>query len=62
MKHSCDTNFILRYLIGDNLAMLAKTKEVFEQAKSGQITLLIEQTVFTEVVFVLSSFYEVPKK
>ena len=33
----------------------------FNQAKSGQITLIIEQTVFTEVVFVLSSFYKVPK-
>lgn len=61
MTYICDTNFILRYLIGDNPAMLAKTKEVFEQTKSGQITLLMEQTVFTEVVFVLSSFYKVPK-
>ena len=41
--------------------MLAKTKKVFEEAKAGQLTLLIEQTVFTEVVFVLSSFYKVPK-
>lgn len=61
MKYICDTNFILRYLLGDNSAMLAKTKEVFEQAKSGQAILLIEQTIFTEVVFVLSSFYKVPK-
>lgn len=61
MTYLCDTNFILRYLLGDNPAMLAKTREVFEQAKSGQIKLLIEQTVFTEVVFVLSSFYKVPK-
>jgi predicted nucleic acid-binding protein len=61
MKYICDTNFILRYLLGDNPAMLAKTKEIFEQAKSGQITLIIEQTVFTEVIFVLSSFYKVPK-
>lgn len=61
MTYLCDTNFILRYLLGDNPAMLAKTKKVFEEAKAGQLTLLIEQTVFTEVVFVLSSFYKVPK-
>lgn len=61
MKYICDTNFIIRHLIGDNQAMLTKTKEIFEQAKSGEITLIIEQTVFTEVVFVLSSFYKVPR-
>lgn len=62
MKYTCDTNFILRYLLGDDPAMLAKTTEVFEQAKSGETTLIIEQTVFTEVIFVLSSFYEVPRE
>lgn len=61
MTYICDTNFILRYLLGDNPTMLAKTQEVFEQAKSGQTVLYIEQAVFTEVVFVLSSFYKVPK-
>ncbi|WP_425364526.1 hypothetical protein [Candidatus Tisiphia endosymbiont of Mystacides longicornis] len=40
--------------------MFSKTKEIFEQAKTGHITLIIEQTVFTEVIFVLSSFYKVP--
>ncbi len=61
MKYICDTNFIIRYLIGDDPAMLTKTKEIFEQAKSGGVILIIEQTVFTEVVFVLSSFYKVPR-
>jgi len=61
MKYICDTNFILRYLLADDPAMFAKAQEVFNQARSGQITLIIEQTVFTEVVFVLSSFYKVPK-
>ena len=40
MTYFCDTNFILRYLLRGNLAMLAKTKKVFEQAKAGQLTLL----------------------
>ena len=42
--------------------MLAETQTIFEQTKSSQITLIIEQTVFTEVIFVLSSFYKVPKE
>ncbi|MEL6539397.1 MAG: hypothetical protein AAFP93_01310 [Bacteroidota bacterium] len=54
MKYICDTNFILRYLLGDNPVMLDKAQVMFEQAKFGQITLIIEQAVFTEVIFVLS--------
>ncbi len=61
MKYICDTNFIIRYLLADNQEMFLKTKELFDQAKIGEVTLIIEQAVFTEVVFVLSSFSKVPK-
>ena len=61
MKYLCDTNFILRYLLADNPQMFAKVKEIFDQAKTGKVILIIEQAVFTEVIFVLSSFYKVPK-
>lgn len=61
MKYYCDTNFIIRYLLGDNQDMLLKTKKIFEQVQAGKIFLILEQTVFTEIVFVLSSFYRVPK-
>lgn len=61
MKYYCDTNFVLRYLLGDNKEMLLKTKEVFEQVQTGKISLILEQTVFTEIIFVLSSFYKIPK-
>lgn len=62
MKYYCDTNFILRYLLGDNEEMLVKTIEYFNKAQNGEITLIIEQTVFTETIFVLSSFYKVPRE
>ena len=61
MKYLCDTNFILRYLLADNPQMFTKAKEIFDQAKTGKVILIIEQAVFTEVIFVLSSFYKVPK-
>lgn len=61
MKHICDTNFIIRYLLADNHDMLVKTKEIFDKAKTGEITVIIEQAVFTEVIFVLTSFYKAPK-
>jgi predicted nucleic-acid-binding protein len=41
--------------------MFAKAKEIFDQAKIGKVTLILEQAVFTEVIFVLSSFYKVSK-
>ncbi|WP_342269600.1 PIN domain-containing protein [Rickettsia endosymbiont of Orchestes rusci] len=62
MKYLCDTNFIARYLLADNQEMFDKTKIVFDKVKTGHITLIIEQTVFTEVIYLLSSFYKIPRK
>lgn len=61
MKYYCDTNFVIRYLLGDNKEMLVKTQKVFGQVQTGKVFLILEQTIFTEIVFVLSSFYKVPK-
>lgn len=61
MKYYCDTNFVIRYLLGDNLEMFLKTKEVFAQVQTGKASIILEQTVFTEITFVLSSFYKIPK-
>jgi len=61
MKYYCDTNFVLRYLLGDNEEMLIKATEYFNKAQNGEIVMVIEQTIFTEVIFVLSSFYKVPR-
>lgn len=62
MKYIIDTNFIIRYLIADNKEQFIKAKEIFDQAKSGQISIILEQTVFTETIFVLNSFYKVPRE
>ena len=60
-KYIADTNFILRYLLADNKEDYKKTKIIFEQARIGKYQIEIIQSVFAEVIFVLSSFYEVPK-
>jgi len=60
-KYIADTNFILRYFLADNKESYKQTKLIFEQARTGQCQIEIEQSVFTEVTFVLSSFYEVPR-
>lgn len=60
-KYIVDTNFILRYLLADNKEQYKQTKNIFDQARDGRIQIKLEQCVFVEVIFVLSSFYKTPK-
>ncbi|MEY3197453.1 MAG: hypothetical protein RLZZ59_824 [Pseudomonadota bacterium] len=60
-KYIADTNFILRYLLADEPTSYKKAKAIFEEAREGECRIEVEQSVFTEVIFVLSSFYQVPK-
>ncbi|MEM6339077.1 MAG: PIN domain-containing protein [Pseudomonadota bacterium] len=60
-EYIVDTNFILRYLLADNEEQFKESKNIFDQAKEGDIRVTLEQSVFVEVIFVLSSFYKVPK-
>jgi predicted nucleic-acid-binding protein len=60
-KYIVDTNFILRYLLADNQESYNQTKIIFEQARIGKCQIEIEQSIFAEVIFVLSSFYKVPR-
>jgi predicted nucleic-acid-binding protein len=60
-KYIADTNFILRYLLADSPENYKQTKVIFEQARIGKCQIEIIQSVFAEVIFVLSSFYEVPR-
>ncbi len=60
-KYIADTNFILRYLLADDVDSYKQTKIIFEQARIGKCQVEIEQSVFAEVIFVLSSFYKVPR-
>lgn len=61
MRYICDTNFILRYLLADDPEMFARSKKIFDEVNNGKSTIILEQSVFTEIIFVLSSFYKVPK-
>ncbi|AFC70976.1 PIN domain-containing protein [Rickettsia australis] len=54
MKYICDTNVIVRCLFADD-------KNMFAQVKTGHIILIIEQTILTEVIFVLSSVYKISR-
>ena len=61
-KYIVDTNFILRYLLADNKLQYQKAKDIFDLVREGKAQVKLEQAVFVEIIFVLSSFYEVPKE
>jgi predicted nucleic-acid-binding protein len=56
-----DTNFILRYLLADNKDQYKITCEFFKKVKTGRTKAIVKDLVIAEVVFVLSSYYEVPR-
>lgn len=56
-----DTNLIIRYLINDQPDHYKIARDFFDLVKLGKIKAILEQTVFTEVVFVLTKIYEIPK-
>jgi len=57
-----DANIILRFLTKDPPPMAEAALKIFEEAKSGKISLLIIPITVAEVVWVLESFYEYPKE
>lgn len=61
-KYILDTNFVLRYLLADHKDNYEFAKKIFDQAQNRQCQMELHQTVFAEIIFVLSSFYEVPKE
>lgn len=60
-QYICDTNVIVRYLVADDDRLFKSAQEFFEEVIQGDKKVVIEQTVFIEVVFVLSSYYQVPR-
>ena len=61
-KRLIDTNLIIRYLVNDNPDQYIIARDFFDLVKLGRIKAYLEQTVFTETIFVLSSIYNVPKE
>lgn len=61
-SYTLDTNALLRYLLHDIPAQSNKVKNLFIQAKSAKIKLIIPQIVIFEIVFALDKFYALDKK
>ena len=56
-----DTNLIVRHLVRDNLEHVRIAARLFTACDRGELVLVLLPAVVAECVFVLESFYEIPR-
>jgi predicted nucleic-acid-binding protein len=56
-----DANVLLRWLTDSPPEMAAQAGQLFEQADQGQVLLVLPDLVIAEVIWVLQSYYKIPK-
>ncbi len=56
-----DTNLFLRYLTNDIPEQADAAEGLFRRAAAGEITLVLNSMVIAEIVWVLESFYHLPR-
>ena len=61
MKVWVDANVILRLLTGEPEGMASSAQKLFQRAERGELTLHLSILVAAEVVWVLGSYYRVPR-
>jgi len=57
-----DTNFLLRFYLNDVPKQAEKAKRMIEAAKEGALLLVTDFIVICEMVWVLDSYYGLPRK
>jgi predicted nucleic-acid-binding protein len=55
-----DANVILRFLTGEPADMAAQARALFEAVERGEVSLLVDEIVIAEAVWMLHSFYHHP--
>lgn len=55
-----DANIILRYLLGDNEELAAQARAIWRAVAAGKLVAVCDPVTLAEVVFVMSSLYELP--
>jgi len=61
-SHVVDTNVILRYLLADHEAHYASASAFMAQVRTGLMQAYVCDAVIAECVYVLTKFYEVPRR
>lgn len=57
-KYLVDTNFILRFLLKDNVKQARQARDFLHKAKQKTITIYVPLLAFVEVVFILTKLYK----
>ena len=57
-----DTNVLIRFLTSDKTEKFRRVYTLFESLERGELRVELKLIVLFQVVFVLSSFYSVPRK
>lgn len=57
-----DANVIVRYVLGDNERLYHLAEAIFLSIQSGETRALLEPVILSEVVFVLTTVYEMPRQ
>jgi predicted nucleic-acid-binding protein len=57
-----DTNFLLRFYLADVPSQASKAKRMIEAAMADSLLLVTDLIVVCEMVWVMDSFYKLPKK
>ena len=60
-RYYLDTNFILRFFLGDVPSQYEITKDFFERAKRGELELIVCQAVILELDYILEKNYRLPR-
>ena len=56
-----DTDAIIRFLVGDNVEYLEKSRIIFKDIETAKVQVEILEGVLIEAFFVLTKFYKIPK-
>ena len=56
-----DANVILRFLVGDPPEMAQQAADLFKAVEDGKLSLVVDDIVIAEAVWVLESFYGHPR-
>ncbi len=57
-----DTDVVLRYLLRDIPEQFTQAADFFEQIRTGRKKMLFLESVLVECVYILTKYYNVPKK
>jgi predicted nucleic-acid-binding protein len=57
-----DTNVFMRFFTEDDPDKAARSAELFRRAERGELRLIVPEIVVAEIVWVLGSYYDVPRE